>query len=422
MPVVLAIIGLSVLVFFHELGHFLFAKMIGVKVEEFGFGYPPRICGFIREKSAKQSFIGHLANFFSFLKGKKIFGRIRFFWGKKIPLLFKEKTIYSLNWIPFGGFNKLKGELDGEISKDSFFAQTWWKKALVAVGGAAMNVFLAILLLIFLYASGIPQDSEFIEKNGRIVRSVGIQIGFISSGSPAEEQGLKVGDVIVGVDDRVFDQVPDIQNYIKTKVGQSVKMEISRGKQGIVFQVPVLPYNQIFSAADVELAEGMPVQENDENFTIEEDNYGVIGVALSKMVIVVYPWFRAVIMGIRDAFGLFGRLFAGIWLILKALFVKKQVLGKLFGPVGITVVTTQMARLGGAYFLQFIAFLSVAIGAFQIIPFPGLDGSRVLFAAIQGVKGKPISQRTESIVVNIGFSLLLILLFFITFKEIFDLF
>ncbi len=382
MFIFLAIVGLSILVFFHELGHFVVAKSFKIRVEEFGFGYPPRICGFIFRGSQGSSGT--------------------FFWGKNEPPEAKTKTIYSLNWIPFGGFNKLKGEL-GEEKKDSdsFFAQVWWKKAAVACGGVAMNIFLAFLIFAFCYFIGVPQAIEQ-AKGGKILRPVGIQIGLVAPDSPAAEGGLKIGDVIVGLDGQSFQKVEEVQNYIRAKNNQSLEIEVRRREEIIKKTVNILPAYTVFKDM--------------------EESYGVMGVALSQTAIVAYPWHQSIILGAQTTVLIVGKLFSGLWLIFKNLLVRQKMIGELLGPVGITSMATEIARAGFIYFLQFIGLLSVAIGAFQMIPFPALDGSRVVFAIIEGFKGGPINRRVEAVIVSLGFYILLLLLFFITSKEIFRLF
>ena len=382
MFIFLAIVGLSIVVFFHELGHFILAKIFKIRVEEFGFGYPPRVCGFVR--SSKKKF------------------RFKFFWSKNEPLEAKTRTIYSLNWIPFGGFNKLKGELGGKSNDDpdSFFVQVWWKKALVAVGGILMNIFLAFFIFALCYFVGLPQDIEQI-NGGKILRPVGIQIGMVMPNSPADQAGLKIGDVILSLDGQEFKQVKEIQDYIEIKLNQSLEIKVERQKEIISQVVNVVPSEQIFDDM--------------------KESRGVIGIALSQTVIVSYPWHQSIILGVKTTISLTGRLFQGLWLILKNLVVHQQMIGQLLGPVGITTMASDMARVGFIYLLQFIGLLSVAIGVFQVIPFPALDGSRIVFSIIEGVRRKPISSKIELISINIGFYLLLLLLLFITVREIFNL-
>lgn len=389
---ILAIIGLSVLVFFHELGHFIAAKSLGMRVEEFGFGYPPRIAGVVR-------------------KGN----RLKFFWGKHIPQGAKEKTIYSINWIPFGGFNKLKGELGGDTSKDSFFVQSWWKKVLVGIAGSGLNIVFAMVIFSFLYFSGIPQDSDALGKNAIIQRSIGIQIGMIADKSPAQQAGLKIGDIITHIDGNRFEIIEELQIYVGARAGENVAVEIRRGKETYVYDIDVLSYGEVFAPTPLDEALGIVEREQDEN-------RGVIGVSLSHAVIASYPLHQALWLGVKSTFLLMGRLFYGLWLIVKTLVTQQKVIGGFLGPVGITVMIADMARVGYIYFLQFVAFLSVAIGVFQMIPFPALDGSRVLLAVIEGIRGRRLRYQTEAVIISIGFYILIFVLLIITFREITKLF
>lgn len=402
MFIFLAIVGLSVLVFFHEFGHFLTAKIFRIRVEEFGFGYPPRICGLVPVKEKRN----WLEIIWSKISGRRLqSGKItglKFFWGKKEPAEAKTETIYSLNWIPFGGFNKIKGEL-GEKNNDtdSFYAQVWWKKALVAAGGALMNFFLAFLIYTLCFSIGVPQDINQI-KGGRILEPIGVQISMVAPDSPADKAGLKMGDVIISLDGRKFQKVEEIQNYIKPKINDTVEIEVKRQEKIIRQEVGIVPSKEVFNDA--------------------EEPYGVIGVALSETAIVVYSLFKAIVLAAQRTISLIGQIFLGLWLILKSLVVHQEIIGKMLGPVGITAMTSEVAKVGVIYLLQFLGLLSVAIGAFQIIPFPALDGSRILFSFIEGIKGKPINRRAETIMVNLGFYVLLMILIIITSKEIIQLF
>ncbi len=378
MFVILAIIGLSVLIFFHELGHFILAKIFKIRVEEFGIGYPPRIFGFI---------------FSSFPKLK--------FFRRKPPSEAKFKTIYSLNWIPFGGFNKIKGELGEDDSPDSFYSQVWWKKALVASGGFLMNIFLAFLLFSLCYFIGLPQNINEVTGE-KMIQPVGIQIGMIYPDSPAEKVGLKLGDIITELDGQEFSSVEQIQNYIDSKKGADLEITVKRKENLIKERVEVVAANQVFPE--------------------EEESRGVIGVALSETVIASYSWPKAIVKGAKTTISLIGQIFVGLGVIFKSLLTKGEVVGRLMGPVGITALASDMARVGFVYFIQFVGLLSVAIGAFQMIPFPALDGSRVLFSVIEGVRGRRMKIKTETIIINTGFYILLLLLIFITSKEVFNLF
>lgn len=386
MFIFLAIISLSVLVFFHEVGHFLMAKIFKVKVEEFGIGYPPRIGGFVFNKR-----------------------KLKFFWGNKIPALTSAQTVYSLNWIPLGGFTKLKGEMSALQGKDSFSAQVWWKKALVSAGGAIMNIFLAVVIFSFLCLIGIPHDLS--QENlvaGKIVGPVSIQIGEVFPDSPASKANLQTGDILLDIDGREFSEVAEIQHYIQGKIGEPMKIKIKRGREVIIQELSAMPYQDVFK----------------DNGSLRDNilGKGFIGVSLSKTALVRYPWHQAMLKGWSMTFYLLRQIFYGIWFLFKTLIFKHKMVGGVLGPVGITRMISGMAQISFIYLLHFVAIISVAIGSFQLIPFPALDGSRIVFALLEGLRGRPFNKRAEMIVNSIGFYLLLFLMAVVSFREIVNLF
>ncbi|MCF7906779.1 site-2 protease family protein [Patescibacteria group bacterium] len=387
MFIVLALLALSVLVFFHELGHFLMAKIFKVKVEEFGIGYPPRLGGFVFDNS-----------------------KIKFFRGQRKKKFSSSRTIYSLNLIPLGGFTKLKGEMGGDESPDSFATQVWWKKALVAGGGALMNVFLAILLLSFLGLVGIPRDLSQEDLNTvQVISEPKIQIGAVFADSPAAQAGLEIGDVLLAIDGQEFSQLDKVQSYIQEKVGQSINLKYQREEKIFQQSLLVSTYDEAFQGQE----STQPPNDADKGF---------IGVFLSQTALVRYPWYQALGQGVSMTFSLLGQIFSGIFLLLKSLLTKQEMMGGVVGPVGITRMISDTARLGFIYLIHFAAILSVAIGAFQLIPFPALDGSRIVFSLVEGVRSRRFRPQTEAMIMGLGFYLLLALLVIVSFREIVNLF
>ncbi len=193
---------LSVLVLVHEWGHFAAARMFGIDVEEFGFGFPPRI------------------------------------WGIK-----KGKTLYSINALPLGGFVKLKGE-DGVSAqaqdKDSFASRPWWQKLIVLAAGVGMNVVLTVVLFTVGYAIGMPHilDAEKLDGEARDAK---IQITYIQEGSPAQKAGLTIGDVIVQLDGITPVSIQDVQNYTREHANAPVSIGYLRGSKPSVQSItPVI--------------------------------------------------------------------------------------------------------------------------------------------------------------------------------------
>ncbi|MEK7087620.1 MAG: site-2 protease family protein, partial [Patescibacteria group bacterium] len=182
--ILIFILILGILVLVHEFGHFIVAKKSGLTVEEFGFGFPPRI--------------------FS----RKIKG-----------------TLYSINLLPLGGFVKILGEDGSEAgNQNSFASKSISVKSLITVAGVAMNFILGALLLIFGFYIGLPQALN--DENESTAKNVQIQIVAISNNSPAEAAGLKLGDSIMN-----FREISDLQGFINENKGKEISLEVNRGKE-----------------------------------------------------------------------------------------------------------------------------------------------------------------------------------------------
>lgn len=198
LTVLLFLAILSILVLIHELGHFVAARIFGVHVEEFGFGFPPRV------------------------------------WGIK-----KGQTLYSINALPLGGFVKLKGE-DGDESekKDttSFASKPWWQKLIILAAGVFMNIVLTIVLFTVGFSIGMPQILEA-QQDGLTARDVKIQITYIQKDSPAEKAGIVVGDIILSLDSTTPANIEDIQNYTRAHIDQPIHFTIKRGSDTMIKDV-----------------------------------------------------------------------------------------------------------------------------------------------------------------------------------------
>lgn len=359
------IIILGVLVFVHELGHFISAKKLGARVEEFGFGFPPRMVGVYKD-------------------------------GKKWKFCYRKtpkttKTIYSLNWIPIGGFVKIKGE-DGECKAepDSFCAQALWKRAVILVAGVTMNVVLAMIFLGIGFGIGIPQVLENGAPKGATLRERNIQVVSVTKDSPASRAGIETGDIILALDG-VNISFKDIEVYQGAKRDKEIIYKINR--YGAIIEKNIVP----------EILEGREKLE--------------IGVGLVETAIVSYPWYKAIYMGIFEALYFVKEISVAFGILFKNLFLGQGLAMDISGPVGIAVITGKVARLGFIYLLQFSAFLSINLAIINALPFPALDGGRLLFLAIEAVRKKPVSQRVEATIHNLGFLLLMILIIAVTYRD-----
>lgn len=369
LTIIVFIIILGILIFVHELGHFVVARRNGIRAEEFGFGFPPRIFGF-----------------------QKIGKKWNFIWGKRdTPEEWGDKddpnkgTIYSLNWFPLGGFVRIKGENgEGVGEPDSFITKSAWVRIKVLAAGVTMNFILAWLVVSLALTIGAPQEVENARGNAKNLK---IQISAVKKDSVAEELGLKVGDEILK-----FKEVEEVVSFIGANSGKEIVLKIKRGD---------------------DLLDLKATPRFDETL-----GRGLLGVELVQTAIVSYPWYQALVEGIIVTWRMIEMVFVTFYEVLKSLFVGEKVSVEVAGPVGIVYFTKQVTELGFVYILQFIAILSVNLGIINILPFPALDGGRILFILIEKAKGSPVSAKVEHAIHTAGFLFLITLMIFVTFKDI----
>lgn len=376
--IILFIVILGIIVFVHELGHFYAARKMGMGVEEFGFGFPPRIIGVQKKDSSKKG----ISNW-KIIKGSK---------GN--DGLTKSNTVYSLNWIPIGGFVKIKGEQgDKKGENDSFSNKKIWQRAIVLSAGVFMNFVLAVVIISIGFMLGLPSilDSE-LPANADI-KDKKIQILEVKEGSPAENNNLKMGDFILSYDGETISSIDDFQRLTREKLNKEISLIVIRGNEEI--EIKVVPED------------------------LEGEGEGAIGVWLVESGLVSYPWHFSIWMGAKTTVLVTWEIIKAIFDMLKGLITSQESrIGEVAGPVGIAALTGQVAQLGYIYVLQFIALLSINLGILNFIPFPALDGGRVLFLIIEKIKGSPINQKIENIIHTTGFFILISLVLVVTIKDI----
>ncbi len=355
--ILIAFISLVGLMIIHEFGHFVLAKKLGVKVEEFGIGYPPRI------------------------------------FGKKIG-----ETIYSLNLLPFGAFVKMPGEIEKKEEKNSFSAQSIFKRALIVLGGCLSFWLIAIVLFSIALKIGTPVDIGDEEDESLIAPRV--QIFQVAPNSPAQMAGLRPADTIkeIKVQDQKFEikKVQQIQELTQQYKGQEIILTIERGKE--VFEVNLIP--RVFPPA----------------------GEGPLGVTLVRTAIKKYPLPQAIKEGISGTFHLTLAIIQGYWQLASNFFKGKPSFVEAVGPVGLIQLFNQAAQSGINYFLQFVGIIAVYLAIFNLLPIPALDGGKLLFLGIEAVRKKPVSEKVEQKVTAIFFSLLILLTIWVTIKDIARLF
>ncbi|OGY76680.1 MAG: RIP metalloprotease RseP [Candidatus Jacksonbacteria bacterium RIFOXYA2_FULL_43_12] len=365
LTIIIFFIVLSILVIAHEAGHFIAAKHFGVRVDEFGLGFPPRAKTLFRSADGVN---------------------------------------WTLNWLPIGGFVKLKGE-DGQNREepDSFGHKAPWKRIVILSGGVLMNFLLAFLLLTIGYSFGWPQDLTEQKVASKYIKEQNVIIAYVEKNTPAARAGLKAGDFIKSVDGAESTELADIQNLIKSKPNQEVNLEIERNKQliNVALTPGELPINPDTSSKD-------------QNTTPQIG----IGVALAKYGVVRYPVYLAIGMGAKNTVVYTGKIMDAFGTLIKDLIVTHKVSPNIGGPVMIAALSGQAARLGWIYIIQFLALLSLNLAIVNFLPIPAMDGGRVLFVLIEKFKGRAISLNVETWIHVIGFWLLIGLTVLITARDI----
>jgi len=353
------ILVIGVLVLVHEAGHFFVAKWAGMKVEEFGFGFPPRL------------------------------------WGWK-----KGETTYSINWIPFGGFVKILGE-SHEAANDprSFSSKPASKRMAVIVAGVLMNVLLAYVLLVpvSLIGSRVLLDEKHLDPEARNLQ---INILQVAPNSPAAEIGWQPGDrfIAVRVENAItpITSVQQLQTIINSNLGKNIFVTLERA--GKTMTVPVVPRLN------------PPAGE------------GPLGIQLGLTGEIKYSWQEAPIEAAKATYWITTQTGLAFYGLIKQLVLNQELAGELSGPIAIAQYTGQAARLGLVRLLEFMALISVNLAILNILPFPALDGGRLLLIIIEKLKGSPVSPKVENSLNAIGFVLLILLMIYVTTKDVIKIF
>ncbi len=342
---------IGVLVFVHELGHFLTAKAFGVKVLEFGFGFPPRLFGVKRGE-----------------------------------------TIYSINWVPLGGFVKMVGENDPADPR-SLARRSLLQRFVVLFAGAFMNLLLPIVLFSVLLM--IPRTT--------VVGSV--QIQQVVPDSPAERAGLKAGDTILKADGHTIRNIQELVERINLRLGGDSEWVVRRSGPLPVFG----------NSPDLATTEVIHVTPRLAPPSGQGPTGIMLGMTGAKETSVSYPFWKAIPMSFVKIYNT---------LILSKNEVMKWIVGhttpQVAGPVGIAQLTGEVAEAGGFLSLvELAAFLSINLAIINVLPIPMLDGGRLLFLGIEWVRrGKRVPPEKEGLVHMVGFVVLIGFIILISYFDI----
>ncbi|MEG0995169.1 MAG: RIP metalloprotease RseP [Bacilli bacterium] len=347
MTLILFILILGIIIFIHELGHFLFAKKAGIYVYEFALGMGPTIY----KRKSKNG-----------------------------------ETIYSLHLIPIGGFCSLAGEGnegDGKVPKERLLQnKSLWQRFLTLFCGPGFNFILALFLLFMI---GLCFGSV---KMDPIITSV-------VTSSPSASAGISNGDRVLEINHHKISTVDDVALYLAINNNHKDTEFVVKKANGTKETYHVTPTTE-------KDKKGNDIYHYGINLSQEKD----------------HGFFAAIRYMIQKTASLFKQM----WVTITSLFTGGIKVNQLSGPVGIYSIVGEQSKSGFANILYLIAFLSINVGFINLLPIPAFDGGHIMFLIIEKIKGSPIKAETENMIHNIGFFLLMILMIYITFNDIFRLF
>ncbi len=373
MSIIIFLIVLAVLIVTHEFGHFIVAKKSGIRVDEFGLGFPPKIFG----------------------------------WKKG-------ETTYTLNAIPFGGFVKIHGENPDEESTTgidsarSMVNKPKLVQAAVLVAGVTFNIILAWVLISIGFMYGLPTSSGQAPV-GTTLQNVQLMITNVSPDSPAAKAEIKPGDVIVAYGEKKGSQtiyqdgaeIEAVQKFLADKEGKEVVIKYLRGKENA--GAPASNIHEVTLVPKAGIVEGR----------------AAIGISMDMVGTLQLPWWKALISGAQFTGQLILATIVGLKDFFAGLFTNgRQALSSVTGPVGLVGLVGNASDLGFAYLLSFTAFISINLAVLNMVPFPALDGGRLLFLAIEAVKGSRLNPKIANTLNMVGFMLLILLMLIITVSDI----
>lgn len=371
MTILLLILGLLMfigLVVIHELGHFYVARRGGVEVEEFGLGFPPKA------------------------------------WGKKL----KSGLLFTINWLPLGGFVRLKGEHDSAKAKGSFGAARLRTKIAIMLAGVAVNLLAAFVLFTILALVGMPKliDDQFVvQSDAKVIRNQ-VLVGSVEDGSPAAQAGLEVKDTFVAIGPKGHQKSVEAASSLpvitQQFAGQKVDITVKRdGKE------------QTLSA---QLRNKKTVEESRKT----DNPKGYLGVSPGEFTLTRSTWSAPIVAaGTMKQFTVatFKGLGTAAWNALRG--HGKQASEQVAGPVSIFVLLKDSSTIGTQFMIMIIALISLTLAIMNVLPIPALDGGRLFVTLLYRlVLRKPLSQETEERIHGTGFMFLLALMAVITFVDI----
>lgn len=426
--IVVGLLVLMALVTVHEWGHFIMARRNGVNVLEFGIGFPPRAIAWIKDPETgkwrrlpRKEWPKDKASRVVYSDENKTFAQ--------------KGMIFSLNWLPIGGFCQMDGESAADKRKGTFGAASFWKKTKILFGGVAMNWLTAIVIFTILAWVGMPNflEGQFTVEGDTRLTPARVEITTVAEDSPASRAGLVTGDVIVTVGGEPAEYASDVTDYNSAHAGEEVVYGIERVGTVCVNQ----PDCYMEPCPCLEETEAPAVSEVVVQLNPADAEY-LLGVTMKNDERLSYSTWSAPIVGVGLTAQLTGETFRGLgemlWNLVRgvgSLFsfdsnVRQEgqeaissVGDSVSGPVGIIGVLFPAFTSAGPANLAFLtAIISVSLACMNILPIPALDGGRWFLIALYKIRRKELTKETEEKIVARAFIVLLALMFIVTILDI----
>jgi len=372
MSIIIFIAILLILVLVHEFGHFYSAKKFGIRVDEFGFGFPPKL--------------------FSWKRGE---------------------TVYSFNLLPIGGFVKIFGEnpddenTNGPDRERSFVNKAKWKQAIVLFAGVFMNFMLAWFLFSFGLMSGFPTSvNSTIQENE--LENVNLVVTSVAPESPAQLAGLKPGDAIVLVAIQPTELGEETENleiinpeslksFIVAHPNKEIEIGYIRGKNNSNSNIKFVIVTPVASSVD-----GKPM----------------IGISMDEIGIAKLPIFKAFWRGLTLTLSVTKETAVGLYTLIIEGIKGQGSMASITGPVGMVGIVGDAYDFGFTYLMSFAAIISINLAIINLLPFPALDGGRLFFLLIEKIKGSRMNPKFANMANMIGFVILILLMVLVTYHDI----
>jgi regulator of sigma E protease len=373
------LIILVILVVIHELGHAIVARRNGVVVEEFGVGFPPKAWA----KKLKRSILGN-------------------------------DVLFSINWLPLGGFVKLQGEHDAADKKGDYGAATYWQKTRILLAGVLMNWAAAVVLFTILALVGLPKilPNQFTVPGDTETSVEPLKVAFVEPGSPADKAGLKEGDKLLLIADNDIQSPTELSQATKANHGKKINVTYSRNNQEVTIPVTLRAKNSA--------------------------SKGFLGVRTTQQLSEVRATWSAPIVGVVTTVQLTGETFSSLGKVVSSL---AQGIGSRFtsdasarksgdealsfasnsvsGPVGILgVIFPQMQQAGVKPLVLLTAIISLSLAVMNVLPIPALDGGRWFVMTLFKVLKRPLSKEREEKIQAVGFMALIALIVLVTIADV----